>query len=285
MAFVCIVDRDLEMVVPQLDNKKFVYQFLFDSSEKSKTIQEYNLNVLRDLVMFNSLPIGSKVNKSNEEVIPFWESMLNKYVFNEGRHEGLVSDYQEHSDVVVVFPSILKDYSKSSKPEVALNRDFTDGLIRVFSDRIRQLEGVMLVDYDIYMSDLYVERDPDMVLFNTTQENNKQQHITDTKMKYREKFETQFKYRMIVIYAKLKEFELDEIMDILYKMGHCQELFNDGLLLYTDEVRKILARRLCTISYKEDIQTLINMNVYSKDIIEYEYNLSSEDVDNILNKR
>lgn len=284
MACICIVDKDLEMVAEQLDNKKYKYKFLCDSSEKCKSIAKYNLNMLNDCLVFSDIPIGNKTQKSEHEVYNFWKSAINEKVIERDRHKAIVSDYAENKDIVLVFPSIIKDYTRSTNPEIALNDTNTDAIIDIFINRLREVEGVMLVDYNTFTSDFYVDQDPDLVIFNTTQEGIKYRHDKDMRMKHKATFETQFKYRLITFYAKLKEFDLDEIMDILDRLGYCEELFSDGVLLYTDEVRKVLARRLCTISYQEDIQTLINKNILSKDIIPYNFKMTAKEVDEIFKR-
>ena len=40
---ITIVANQLETVVEKLDNTKFKYKFLYDSDDKYKTIEEYNL--------------------------------------------------------------------------------------------------------------------------------------------------------------------------------------------------------------------------------------------------
>lgn len=284
MACICIVDKDLEMVANQLDNSKYKYKFLCDSSEKCNSIAKYNLNVLNDCLIFSSVSVGNKTQKSDNEIYKFWETAINDKVIKEDRHKAIVHDYAENKDLVLVVPSIVKDYTRSTNPEIALNELNTNAIISILTNRLSEVEGMYIVDYDTFSSDFYIDQDPEYEMFNKKQQHKKYIFDKDMRMKHKATFETQFKYRLITFYSKLKEFELDEIMDILDRLGYCEELFEDGILLYTDEVRKVLARRLCTISYQEDIQTLINKNILSKDIIPYNFKMSAKEVDEIFKR-
>ena len=59
----------------------------------------------------------------------------------------------------------------------------------------------------------------------------------------------------------------------LDELGYLDERFNGDIYLYEEEARKILARRLCAISYKNDIELLISQGIINKDRVTYNLNV------------
>ena len=55
----------------------------------------------------------------------------------------------------------------------------------------------------------------------------------------------------------------------LKEFGYLDERFNDEVFIYEEEARRILARRLCTLSFKNDIDVLIKKEIISEDLIKY----------------
>ena len=54
-------------------------------------------------------------------------------------------------------------------------------------------------------------------------------------------------------------------------LGFLDERFrNDDVYIYEEEARRLLARRLCTISFKNDIDILIKQGILDKDRIQYD---------------
>ena len=59
----------------------------------------------------------------------------------------------------------------------------------------------------------------------------------------------------------------------LDELGYLDERFDGDIYLYEEEARKILARRLCAISYKNDIELLIQQGIYDKSKLTYNLNV------------
>ena len=58
----------------------------------------------------------------------------------------------------------------------------------------------------------------------------------------------------------------------LDELGYLDERFNNEIYIYEEEARRLLARRLCAISYKNDIELLIEQGIIDKDKITYDLN-------------
>ena len=53
------------------------------------------------------------------------------------------------------------------------------------------------------------------------------------------------------------------------KLGLVNYDNDDEVFIYEEEARRILARRLCTLSFKNDIDVLIKKEIISEDLIKY----------------
>ena len=78
----------------------------------------------------------------------------------------------------------------------------------------------------------------------------------------------------ITYYTKLREYGLDDIMRKLDELGYLDERFNNEIYLYEEEARRLLARRLCAISYRNDIELLIEQGIIPKERITYNLNVN-----------
>jgi hypothetical protein len=67
----------------------------------------------------------------------------------------------------------------------------------------------------------------------------------------------------------LRDYGLEDIMRKLKEFGYLDERFDDEVFIYEEEARRILARRLCTLSFKNDIDVLIKKEIISEDLIKY----------------
>ena len=82
-----------------------------------------------------------------------------------------------------------------------------------------------------------------------------------------------YRFRMITYYTKLRSYDLNDIMRKLDEMGYLDERFNNELYLYEEEARRLLAKRLCAISFKNDIELLIKEGIIDKNKITYNLNI------------
>jgi hypothetical protein len=74
---------------------------------------------------------------------------------------------------------------------------------------------------------------------------------------------------MITYYTKLRDYGLDDIMRKLDELGYLDERFDNDLYLYEEEARRLLAKRLCAISFKNDIRLLIDEGIIKPESITY----------------
>ena len=55
----------------------------------------------------------------------------------------------------------------------------------------------------------------------------------------------------------------------LDELGYLDDRFKNDIYVYEEEARRLLAKRLCVLSFKNDIEVLVNKGVYSSDKINY----------------
>ena len=108
---IAIASNQLEMVAEKIDNKKFKYKFLYDSDDKYKTIQQYDLQLLNDCLMFTGLSTQLRANRmkiNGRESDLAWNDILS-LVFREDRHVAVVNDYWDNNSMVLVIPTTFYD--------------------------------------------------------------------------------------------------------------------------------------------------------------------------------
>jgi hypothetical protein len=72
---------------------------------------------------------------------------------------------------------------------------------------------------------------------------------------------------------KLLKSGLDDIMRKLRELGYLDERFNNELYLYEEEARRLLAKRLCAISYRDDIKLLMEEGIIKPETLTYNLNV------------
>ena len=78
---------------------------------------------------------------------------------------------------------------------------------------------------------------------------------------------------MITYYTKLREFGLDEIMRKLNELGFLDERFDSEVYIYEEEARRLLAKRLCAISFRDDIKLLMAEGIIKPESLTYNLNV------------
>ena len=268
---IAIFENELERVVEELDNTKFKYKFLFDSDEKYKTIERYNLDVLQDALLFSGL--GNKINsnrykKPGPEMEKAWSEFVHD-VFSEGRQITIVNDFIDYPDLVIVFPTIFQDTTQRVNT-VTLTDDILDYIVKTFIKQFSQEEGMTIIRWDEYGLDINeLEPEFNRKMFISKQRQIKANTRAEHKIEALRVFREAFKFRMITYYTKLREFGLDDIMRKLDDLGFLDERFDSEIYIYEEEARRLLAKRLCALSYKTDIQFLINEGIIKASDIPY----------------
>lgn len=269
---IAIVSNQLEMVAEKLDNSKFKYKFLYDSEDKEKTIKYYNLQLLNDCVMFTGLARQMRNNKmkvNGDEVTTFWNNMFDT-IFNEGRQIAIVNDYAENDNMVLVIPTTFHDYTqRSGNTDTTLNDYQLETFMKCLRNKFMDNEGINMVFWDEYNMYDFKDVDPDKTFFNMKQNMIKDNLKGDFKAQIYKTFIEAYKFRMISYYTKLRDFGLEDIMRKLNDLGYLDSRFDSELYLYEEEARRLLAKRLCAISFKTDIELLIKEGILDGNKITY----------------
>ena len=273
---IAIASNQLEMVAEKIDNKKFKYKFLYDSDDKYKTIQQYDLQLLNDCLMFTGLSTQLRANRmkiNGRESDLAWNDILS-LVFREDRHVAVVNDYWDNNSMVLVIPTTFYDSTQQrGNNTTTLNVEQLEIFINCLKEKFRTEEGMNVVTWDEYTMDMFEDFDPEDTYFKMRQ--NMIQH--DKRKDYRSQlystFVEAYKFRMITFYTKLRDYGLDDIMRKLNDLGYLDERFDRELYLYEEEARRLLAKRLCAISFKTDIELLIEEGIIDKNKLTYNLNV------------
>lgn len=273
---ICIIipANQLETVVTKLDNKKFSYKFLYESDDKYKTIEEYKLNVLDDCLIFSGLTSYLRTARMKVEGLEAqrkWYELVDS-IFDEDRHVAVVNDYFDNPNMVLVVPITLHDPTQRTANTTTLQDYQLNYIITRLSDNFRSKEGVNIVTWDMYESNTYID-DKNNEFFKMTQRRIKETARGNYKHELYSTFVEAYKFRMITYYTKLRSYGLDDIMRKLSELGYLDERFDNELYLYEEEARRLLAKRLCAISFKDDIKLLIDEGIIDPNKISYNLNV------------
>jgi len=271
-ACICIFENELEYVASKLDNNKFKYKFMFDSEEKRRTIEYYKLNLLKDCLLFSESIYSMRANRlktTGKEAEQAWRGVIDD-IFTDDRHVAIANDYVDNPYMVLVFPIVFHDISqRKGLTDMTLSLDILNIMIDRFIYCIRMHEGIKVIKFEEYTSDIYQESDFDRQSFFIRQKQIKEDDDNKFRNEVLNTFKDSFKYRMITYYTKLREFGLDDIMRKLNELGYLDERFDNELYLYEEEARRLLAKRLCAISFKNDIEILIAEGLIKPESITY----------------
>jgi hypothetical protein len=273
---ITIASNQLEMVAEKLDNNKFKYKFLYESDDKYKTIENYKLNLLNDCLMFTGLSHQIRTNRmkiKGVEADTAWDEMLG-IIFREDRQVAVVNDYWDNENMVLVVPVTFFDSTqRSGNNTTTLSEEQLSIFIKCLIDKFRTYEGMNVVTWEEYNMDMFEDFDPEDKFFKARQamiQNDKKQ---DYRSQLYSTFVEAYKFRMITYYTKLRDYGLDDIMRKLGEMGYLDERFDRELYLYEEEARRLLAKRLCAISFKNDIELLISEGIIDKNKLTYNLNV------------
>jgi hypothetical protein len=275
-ACICIFENELEYVASKLDNNKFKYKFMFDSEEKRRTIEYYKLNLLKDCLLFSESIYSMRANRlktTGKEAEQAWRGVIDD-IFTDDRHVAIANDYVDNPYMVLVFPIVFHDISqRKGLTDMTLSLDILNIMIDRFIYCIRMHEGIKVIKFEEYTSDIYQESDFDRQSFFIRQKQIKEDDDNKFRNEVLNTFKDSFKYRMITYYTKLREFGLDDIMRKLNELGYLDERFDNELYLYEEEARRLLAKRLCAISFKNDIEILMAEGLIKPESISYNLNV------------
>lgn len=273
---ISIPSNKLEEVAEKLDNRKFKYKFLYDSDDKYKTIQQYNLQLLNDCLMFTGTARQIRANRMKSaagEAGTSWDILVNS-IFREGRQIAVVNDYYDNPYMVIVTPTVFYDSTqRSGNNTTTLNDEQMQMFMSRLNYNFKNDEGMNVVTWEEYNMDMFVDNDPENKFFKMKQDWLKNEEKKMYRQDLYSTFINAFRFRMITYYTKLREFGLNDIMRKLDELGYLDERFDNEIYLYEEEARRLLAKRLCAISFKHDIELLIKEGIIDPNKITYNLNV------------
>lgn len=268
-----IRENQLSEVVGIIDTKKYKFKCLYNSENYEEYYNELKINVLRDALVFsgcgNSLAATRTKVKGND--LDTSRNILMINIFEDERQVPIVNDFYEHEYIVLVFANKYKNPAekKGNTVPTTFTDDELDELIARFLKELTDKEGIPTATWQDYKFRRKNDDTYNMNIFINKQQIIDEEKKDSYKRQILKHFEESFKFRLITIYTKLRDYGLEDIMRKLKEFGYLDERFNDEVFIYEEEARRILARRLCTLSFKNDIDVLIKKEIISEDLIKY----------------
>ena len=268
-----IRENQLSEVVGIIDTKKYKFKCLYNSENYEEYYNELKINVLRDALVFsgcgNSLAATRTKVKGND--LDTSRNILMINIFEDERQVPIVNDFYEHEYLVLVFTNKYKNPAekKGNTVPTTFTDDELDELIARFLKELTDKEGIPTATWQDYKFRRKNDDTYNMNIFINKQQIIDEEKKDSYKRQILKHFEESFKFRLITIYTKLRDYGLEDIMRKLKEFGYLDERFNDEVYIYEEEARRILARRLCTLSFKNDIDVLIKKEIISEDLIKY----------------
>lgn len=268
-----IRENQLSEVVGIVDINKYKFKCLYNSENYEEYYNELKINLLRDALVFsgcgNTLAATRTKVKGND--LDTSRNILMVNIFEDERQVPIVNDFYEHEYIVLVFTNKYKNPAekKGNTVPTTFTDDELDELIARFLTELTDKEGIPTSTWQDYKFRRKNDDTYNMNMFINKQEIIDESRKDSYKRQILKHFEESFKFRLISIYTKLRDYGLDDIMRKLNDFGYLDERFNDDIFVYEEEARRILARRLCTLSFKNDIEVLIKKEIISEELIKY----------------
>ena len=272
-----IRQEQLRDAVEYIDLDKYKFKFLYDTDEHDGYHEDLGIKSLNDIIVFSGCASyfrSMRHKTTGEETHETWDRMVRK-IFEDERHLAIVNDFYDNPYMVLVFPETYVDESaQRGNLNITYNADVREKLMKIFLHYLDFQEGMPCITLDAYKTGVVKDMDEGNVQFKLRQERIKENNRNKYKEQLVRHFEEAFKFRLITYYTKLREFSLDDIMRKLGDLGYLDERFNsDELYIYEEEARRLLARRLCAISYKNDIEILMEQKLIDPSRITYNLNV------------
>lgn len=270
-----IREDELREVAGQIDKDKFKFKFLYNSENHEEFHKQLGIQELRDNVIFSGNV--HKLHNLNKKIKGQDENtnmmILLNSLFESERHLSIVNDFYDHQYIVLVFSSLHKDPAEMEDKErkVTLGEETLNRLMELFLNKLSDEEGIPTTTWDMYRNGTVKDDEYNMDDFIAKQLRIKDRKKKDYQRQIIRHFEESYKFRLISIYTKLRDYGLEDIMRKLDEFGYLDDRFKEDVFIYEEEARRLLARRLCTMSFKNDIEILINKGIYSEDSIKYTF--------------
>ena len=270
-----IREDELREVAGQIDKDKFKFKFLYNSENHEEFHKQLGIQELRDNVIFSGNV--HKLHNLNKKIKGQDENtnmmILLNSLFESERHLSIVNDFYDHQYIVLVFSSLHKDPAEMEDKErkVTLGEETLNRLMELFLNKLSDEEGIPTTTWDMYRNGTVKDDEYNMDDFIAKQLRIKDRKKKDYQRQIIRHFEESYKFRLISIYTKLRDYGLEDIMRKLDEFGYLDDRFKEDIFIYEEEARRLLARRLCAMSFKNDIEILINKGMYSEDSIKYTF--------------
>lgn len=267
MAYLLIIEDELEDTVKLVGNENYVYKFLFDSSNKDDYHEgKLGLTKLKDSLIFSDQAVSLKSLKyktNGDELDDYAKQLVNK-VFDSGNYISLINDSYIYDNIVFV----LTRATDNSDKALYLKNDTIDTLKDMFIESMMLREGLKLYTYELFSSGMTINEDADREYFKIVQKKLSDNEDIKLKEDLLSQFNNTFRYKVLSVYARIRYYDTNEIMGMLNGLGFLDERFDD-CIVDEEKARRLLAKRLATISLKKDIQILIDKGIFKKDMIDY----------------
>jgi hypothetical protein len=272
-----VSEKQLPELIKMLgeNNKRFAYKFLTDTDNYDLEIEKTGAKILNDCLIFTG--IEKTIRRTNfknpgKELMYVWNDIFLP-VFEEERQVAIVNDYWDYPSMVLVFPHTVYDYSADSQHvPIALEDHVLDACIFSLLKKLNDEEGLNTIMFKDFRARQEIPEDEGIdPFFKMKQEKIQQESRERYKDQIVDNFKNTFKFRMIAIYTKLRQFGLDDIMRKLNDFGFLDERFDGEIYVYEEEARRLLARRICAMSFRHDIEILIKEGLIEQSMITYDY--------------
>ena len=272
-----VSEKQLPELIKMLgeNNKRFAYKFLTDTDNYDLEIEKTGAKILNDCLIFSG--IEKTIRRTNfknpgKELMYVWNDIFLP-VFEEERQVAIVNDYWDYPLMVLVFPHTVYDYSADSQHvPIALEDHVLDACIFSLLKKLTDEEGLNTIMFKDFRARQEIPEDEGIdPFFKMKQEKIQQEYRERYKDQIVDNFKNTFKFRMIAIYTKLRQFGLDDIMRKLNEFGFLDERFDGEIYVYEEEARRLLARRICAMSFRHDIEILIKEGLIEQSMITYDY--------------
>lgn len=277
---ICIIikESELPLAASMFNGTDFKFKCLFDSSNMEEYHEEdLKIDKLIDCNMFaqsqsyiRNLKMKTKYVEANKAM----QEMIDRIIEDE-RHLAILNDYINYKNIILILPNKFIDRGGVKGSNSAMLTDpQLDTLINKMAEILFIREGLKIYTLEEYRSGVNVNGKSDQETFNDRQR---------TLMKYEEKsftsdlynkFEEAFKFRLITYYCKIRQYSLNDVMRQLRRIGALDDRFDGDIYIYEEEAKRLLAKRLCVISFKNDIELLIKQGILSADKLEYDIGLN-----------
>lgn len=274
---VAVKECDIDLAAELLDKEGFKFICLFESDGMEEHLEDLEIDLLRDCNIFSqSYKLLSNIKmKENNSEKPIALKRVVDALIQEERQLCIVNNYNSYNKIAIVFSNkIINRAGQKDNRKITLTDDDLDMLINEFNRALFMYEGMKIYTLDEYRSGVNIDGGTDWKTFKERQDALIQYETKTFTSDLYNKFEEAFKFRLISYYCKIRQYSLDEVMYQLRKIGALDRRFDGEIYIYEEEAKRLLARRLCTMSFKNDIELLVNKGIIPADKLKYDIGIN-----------